>query len=158
MYATWRWYGPNDPIKIDEVKATGAKGVVTALHHIPNGDTWSREAIRQRQSELGGLPWSVVESVPVHEGIKQNTSGLPALIGNYQHLGLFDGQNLAILSPKRAMRRHDDALGISRERTTTKADPLMERDIAYYQGASHDFTHNLLSWQPDHSAAVAVKP
>lgn len=84
MYATWRWYGPNDPINIEEVKATGAQGVVTALHHVPNGNTWSREAIRQRQQELAGLPWSVVESVPVHEGIKQNTAELPALIGNYQ--------------------------------------------------------------------------
>ena len=84
MYSSWRWYGPNDPIRIDEVKATGARGVVTALHHVPNGEVWSREEIRQRITELDGLPWSVVESVPVHEQIKQNGAAAPALLENYQ--------------------------------------------------------------------------
>jgi len=84
MYSSWRWYGPNDPINIDEVKATGAKGVVTALHHVPNGEVWSHEEIRQRIKELEGLPWSVVESVPVHEQIKQNGASAPALLENYK--------------------------------------------------------------------------
>lgn len=84
MYSSWRWYGPNDPISIDEVKATGAKGVVTALHHVPNGEIWSREEIRQRINELEGLPWSVVESVPVHEQIKQSGASAPALLENYK--------------------------------------------------------------------------
>ncbi len=70
-----------------------------------------------------------------------------ALIGNYQHLGLFDGQNLTILSPRRGMRRHDDALGLSDESVDSVADPLMRRDIAYYQGASHAFKAGLLRWQ-----------
>lgn len=84
MFPTWRWYGPQDPIDIEEVKATGTQGVVTALHHVPNGAVWTREAIRQRKAELAGLPWSVVESVPVHEGIKQNTAAAPQLIENFQ--------------------------------------------------------------------------
>ncbi|MEM9525989.1 MAG: mannonate dehydratase [Bacteroidota bacterium] len=84
MYPTWRWYGPQDPITIDEVKATGATGVVTALHHVPNGAVWTTEEIQQRKKELAGLPWSVVESVPVHEGIKQNTTAAPELLANYQ--------------------------------------------------------------------------
>jgi phosphoglycerol transferase MdoB-like AlkP superfamily enzyme len=71
------------------------------------------------------------------------------LIGNYQHLGLFDGQNLAILSPKKGMRRHDDALGLSDESTVSINDPLIRRDIAYYQSASHMFQHGLLRWSPD---------
>jgi len=71
-----------------------------------------------------------------------------ALIGNYQHLGLFDGKDLAILSPRRVVRRHDDALQISRESQTTPDDSLVARDIAYYQGASHDYVHALLSWLP----------
>ena len=70
-----------------------------------------------------------------------------ALIGNYQHLGLFDGQSLAILSPRQGMRRHDDALGLSDESGDSVADPLMRRDIAYYQGASHAFKAGLLRWQ-----------
>ena len=72
-----------------------------------------------------------------------------ALIANYQHLGLFDGNSLAILSPRRAMRRHDDALGSSRESRSDKDDPLLQRNIAYYQGASHDFQKGLLAWHPE---------
>ncbi|VXC55157.1 LTA synthase family protein [Pseudomonas sp. 8O] len=69
-----------------------------------------------------------------------------ALLGNYQHLGLFDGQNLAILSPRRGMRRHDDALGLSHESRSDGSDPLLRRDIAYYQGASHAFSKGLMAW------------
>lgn len=71
-----------------------------------------------------------------------------ALISNYQHLGLFDGNSLAILSTRRAMRRHDDALGSSREVTAGRSDSLVRRTIAYYQGASHDFQQGLLAWRP----------
>lgn len=71
-----------------------------------------------------------------------------ALIGNYQHLGLFDGHDLAILSPRRSMRRHDDALGLSHESSSTVRDSLLRRDIAYYQGASHAFQKRLMAWQP----------
>ena len=84
MYPTWRWYGPNDPITIDEVSALDIRGVVTALHHVENGAVWSREEIRKRKQELGSMPWSVVESVPVHEGIKQNTDAAPKLLENYR--------------------------------------------------------------------------
>lgn len=70
-----------------------------------------------------------------------------ALLGNYQHLGLFDGQDLAILSPQRGMRRHDDALGLSREMAAGSEDTLVQRNIAYYQGASHAFGHKLLAWR-----------
>ena len=70
-----------------------------------------------------------------------------ALIGNYQHLGLFDGENLALLSPRRLMRRHDDALGLSHESVTNRSDPLLQRDIAYYQGASQAFQTGLIRWK-----------
>jgi len=72
-----------------------------------------------------------------------------ALIGNYQHLGLFDGENLAILSPGQGMRRHNDALGASVEVKVGRRDPLMQQAIAWYQGASYDFSHRLLAWQAD---------
>lgn len=79
-----------------------------------------------------------------------------ALIGNYQHLGLFDGKDLAILSPRRGVRRHDDALHASNESSTTSNDPLVRRDIAYYQGASYDYGHALLGWQRPSSPATQI--
>ena len=75
-----------------------------------------------------------------------------ALVGNYQHLGLFDGDSLAILSPRKNMRRHDDALGLSHESSADSNDALLRRDIAYYQGASHAFKKQLITWHPDASS------
>jgi hypothetical protein len=69
------------------------------------------------------------------------------VLGNYQHLGLFDGHDLAILSPRQHMRRHDDALGASQEYRVDSHDPLLLRDIAYYQAASHGFQKGLLAWK-----------
>ncbi|WP_166364194.1 LTA synthase family protein [Pseudomonas akapageensis] len=68
------------------------------------------------------------------------------LVGNYQHLGLFDGTNLAILSPRGGLRRHDQALGESHEVVSTSADPLIVRAITYYQTASYGFKQHLLDW------------
>lgn len=81
--------------------------------------------------------------------LREDAAGGRALIGNYQHLGLFDGHDLAILSPKKGMRRHDDALGLSDESAGSAQDLLVRRDIAYFQGASHMFQQGLLRWSPD---------
>ena len=91
-----------------------------------------------------------------HNVLAENPPAGRALMGNYQHLGLFDGTNLAILSPRKAMRRHDDALGNSREIRADGSDALVRRDIAYYQGASHDFRKGLLAWRPESNDATRL--
>jgi mannonate dehydratase len=89
MEQTWRWFGPEDAIRLDQIRQAGATGIVTALHQIPYGVVWSADEIRARQAlieadERLGLRWSVVESLPIHEAIKLGEGDLGRLFENYR--------------------------------------------------------------------------
>mgnify|MGYP005749495111 FL=1 len=86
MKESFRWYGPQDPVTLQDISQTGATKVVSALHDIPNGEVWNKDAIKKHQQIIrnADLEWEVVESVPIHEEIKLRIGSFQNHIDNYK--------------------------------------------------------------------------
>src|ERR1700690_1098984 len=89
MLQTWRWVGPDDPVSLGNVRQAGAVGVVSALHHMNQGQVWSEDEVAKRRAEIeaGGLVWSVVESIGVGETIKTRSGDYRARMDNHKQSG-----------------------------------------------------------------------
>ena len=165
---SFRWYGPGDPVSLNEIVQTGAKGVFTALHDIPYGEAWSRAAIRQRLGELAsaGLSWEAVESVPVSEAIRTRTGDFEQHLENYRqtltNLGA-EGVSVVIYNfmPVLDWVRTDLAWRLSDGTECLRFDPVrfaaFELFLLKRPGADSDYTPDQLNQAEEFFKSLSVE-